>query len=850
MRPAGGLLLFVVLLGGILSAVEDRPLPEPPRSAPEVYRRTVRGVGWVHSAGSGKGTGWIADRERRWLVTCVHVVGDNDSIDVVFPVSEKGQIVAARAWYLEHFARLQKDGYVVRGQVIRREPASDLALVELASLPPEVIGLAVAAEGVSPGDRVFAVGVRYDSDALWGFTGGSVRGPRVMREGYFSGGKELGKGARVIEATAPINEGDSGGPLVNTRGEVVGVCAAVEWKAHGAGLFVDRTAVLALLERAGRKPGPAPDPGPAPTTVATPGREVYRRALAAVALVQGPDPKLRATAWVVDRRRRLLLTTAEFVGRQEKVALTFPVNEGGRLVSDWSFYRDNDRRLRDQGRHVVGCVLATDARRNLVLVEAATVPDDVTELRRSSEVPAPGESVHAVGNPMGTETLWLYNGGWVRQTGHVNLGQTMDGPDPAVVLVQAPVTEGEAGSPLLNDRAEVVGVVTGRLAAQQQISYALTSGEVNGFLEDTRAKWQPRTAGDWCARAAVFVKARLYDRAILDFDQALEAEPSCAVACSERSRVNHLRGRDDLALADAERALKLDARLVSAFVHRAAVRNARGEPRRAVDDCDTALRLDPDNALAHAVRAEARRQLGELGSALADADEAVRADGQLALAYLTRGLIHAQGGNHTRAIDDFGRALVHDPECGPAFRARGDAFWARSDVTAALDDYDRALALNCKDAAALHGRGRARAARKEFDAALADLDAAIGLDPRLATARVDRGAELLRRGDLDRGFADFDEAVRVQPRLAGDVLFQAERRVSVLVREQHNDAAAAYTVCRRTLLLVQPLVHDRPDIRRIVEAALALTPKPSQLAPAVARLREVLAAVRAAVSAE
>ena len=321
----------------------------------------------------------------------------------------------------------------MRGTVLRREPASDLALVELESLPPEAIELRLADGGVFPGDGVYVVGTRYDSDALWGFTAGSVRGPRVMREGYFSGGKELGKGARLVEASTPVNEGDSGGPLVNARGAVVGVCAAVEWKAHGAGLFIERDAVLALLERAGR---PIPQAEPPLPVAPAPGYAVYRRAIRSVALVQGTDPKQRATAWVVDRRRRLLLTTAEFVGRQEKVYLSFPVHEKGRLVTNSSYYRD---------RRVVGCVLATDARRNLALIEAAILPDDAAELPRTGDMPAPGDAVHSVGNPQATDTLWLYNGGWVRQTGHANLGQTADGPDPAVLLIQAPVNEGESG---------------------------------------------------------------------------------------------------------------------------------------------------------------------------------------------------------------------------------------------------------------------------------------------------------------------------------------------------------------------------------------------------------------------
>src|SRR5262249_59746109 len=103
-----------------------------------------------------------------------------------------------------------------------------------------------------------------------------------------------------------------------------------------------------------------------------PGREVYRRAVTAVALVLGPGSDLRATGWVIDRKRRLLLTTAEHVGRREKMDVTFPLHEDGRVVSDVRRYRGNEVRLREQGRRVVGCVLATDARRNLALLELAS----------------------------------------------------------------------------------------------------------------------------------------------------------------------------------------------------------------------------------------------------------------------------------------------------------------------------------------------------------------------------------------------------------------------------------------------------------------------------------------------
>lgn len=246
------LALLLTLLLGIKGSL---PAPSPAPSA-KIYSDTLSGVGWVQSADRARGTGWVVDHNRRWLITCYHVVGDNDHAEVFFPFREDGKTVSEKAFYLEHRSRLEKDGLVVRGKVIRRNQGADLALVELSSLPPGVVGLPLAGTRAQPGDRVQMVGNRYDLGVLWASGAGTVRAVQEFGKGYFSAGKELAKGAPVILASAPINEGDSGGPLVNTRGEVVGVSAAVSWEAGGSGLFIDVKAVRALLGAEGEKGAP------------------------------------------------------------------------------------------------------------------------------------------------------------------------------------------------------------------------------------------------------------------------------------------------------------------------------------------------------------------------------------------------------------------------------------------------------------------------------------------------------------------------------------------------------------------------------------------------------------------
>src|SRR5260370_35769283 len=87
-----------------------------------------------------------------------------------------------------------------------------------------------------------------------------------MREGYFSGGQHLAKGAKLLLTDVPINEGDSGGPLVNDRGEVVGVCSAVAWEAHGGALVIDVSELRAFLGRKSDAPSSTP---PSPRVTAS-----------------------------------------------------------------------------------------------------------------------------------------------------------------------------------------------------------------------------------------------------------------------------------------------------------------------------------------------------------------------------------------------------------------------------------------------------------------------------------------------------------------------------------------------------------------------------------------------------
>ena len=71
-RAIGGV-LGLALLALHASAAE-------PLACRELYRQVVPLCAWVLAGNEGRGTGWIVDAGKKWLITNFHVVGESKSV--------------------------------------------------------------------------------------------------------------------------------------------------------------------------------------------------------------------------------------------------------------------------------------------------------------------------------------------------------------------------------------------------------------------------------------------------------------------------------------------------------------------------------------------------------------------------------------------------------------------------------------------------------------------------------------------------------------------------------------------------------------------------------------------------
>ncbi len=206
-------------------------------------------------------------------------------------------------------------------------------------------------------------------------------------------------------------------------------------------------------------------------------------------------------------------------------------------------------------------------------------------------------------------------------------------------------------------------------------------------------------------RGTSYLSKSDYERAIVDYDKAIQLNPQNAFNYSNRGYAYYTEGEKDRAFADFDKAIQLGHQDAMAYFNRAAAYSDKGEKDRAIADYDKAIQLDPKLAKPYYNRGAAYSDKGEKDRAFADFDKAIQIDPQDALAYTNRGYAYSAKGEIDRAIADYDKAIQLDPKLAIAYVDRGNAYKHKGDYNKALENFDRAISLDPKNAAAYGNRG-------------------------------------------------------------------------------------------------------------------------------------------------
>jgi len=180
------------------------------------------------------------------------------------------------------------------------------------------------------------------------------------------------------------------------------------------------------------------------------------------------------TGCLVEGPKKLVITSASLVGDSKTVDVFFPDFADGKLISDRDHYLKNVK-------PIVGRVVFKEVRSDLAVLALESSPEGLSGVKLADGGAFQGETVHVLGHSK-SRPLWQDRLGVARNI-YRRKGTYKDVEfDARVVLVDASLKDGEAGCPVVNERGELVGMISLRATTAPALACSVDISEIKDVL--------------------------------------------------------------------------------------------------------------------------------------------------------------------------------------------------------------------------------------------------------------------------------------------------------------------------------------------------------------------------------
>lgn len=284
------------------------------------------------------------------------------------------------------------------------------------------------------------------------------------------------------------------------------------------------------------------------------------------------------------------------------------------------------------------------------------------------------------------------------------------------------------------------------LKVKEEVVDVIEQGELLTVLEEAKDSFLVQTHTGRKARIAKVNVASLADSVDI-YNKLIKLNPEAGRLYTLRASAWYAKGDNEKALADFDKAIDLGYEEPHAFSSRGLFHAALGDYDRAVADQTKAIEKGDKTPAPLVNRAAAQLMKQNFDQALADYSKAIELSPNNDSLYYQRALAQKAAGSFDAANKDFEKALELNPKNMAVLMARGFLAFQQRDFEKAVADFSTAIELNPKNPLAYNNRGYNRMQLAKWVEALEDFEKAIELAPNYGLALQNKAWLLATAGE-------------------------------------------------------------------------------------------------------
>ena len=475
----------------------------------------------------------------------------------------------------------------------------------------------------------------------------------------------------------------------------------------------------------------------------TPSNPLYNQILKSVALIDCTTEEgssWSGTGWVLDEKQRLLVTNHHVVEGIEECDVYFPEFIDGQLITD-------PARSVVPSRAIHGRVIDCDEACDLAIIQVDRLPKDCPALELAEASATPGQTIHSIaGSATGTQSLWVYSTGHVRQ---IVRGQLANDQEAMLLESDMATNQGNSGGPVCDDKGRVVAVVEGHNTEARLVSIYVDLQSLASYLAEGLRCVDPKTVDDLQFAAERCLESSRPEAAFKLANAALALNRKSADLYALRGWCWYEKDDSESAKGDFEDALKLDDKCADAHSGLGQLAFDDNEFEDSIKHCTTALRIQPENIDYIVQRGQAREWYGEFDGARKDYVTALKINPESAAALRGRSIIDIEQGDYQAGITGL-NSIISD------YNTDAETFYYAGRALNGLGQFDdaavvsrRAIELDQESAGAYQQLGNALVGLDQYDEAADVLATAIEMNSEDAVSHFLMGVIMVIRGNTD-----------------------------------------------------------------------------------------------------